>query len=125
MLQCELRVNAHTRQAIDRRRILTVAGNRGRTDFEFFRQAFVGFDRVIILITRFLITMPAVLSLLPVIPLAAQVAGLVGGEEVSTATRLHQQPPLRPWQPPKRLPGKISIINPGTAFHSIPAARWQ
>lgn len=42
------------------------------------RQAFVGFDRVIILITRFLITMPAVLSLLPVIPLAAQVAGLVG-----------------------------------------------
>jgi len=75
VLQCELRVNAHTRQAIDSRRILTVAFDSGRGDFEFRSKPVSGRNNWIILIYLFYRILVAFFRtyrlFLPVIPLAA------------------------------------------------------
>src|SRR5262249_46595983 len=66
-------------QRIQRGSILAVALNAARINFVFFGETCGGF-RKDILSSRFLVTLPPVLSLLSIIPFPPQVAGLIGRE---------------------------------------------
>lgn len=76
-----IRFNAGLLQRVDSGGILAIPSDCRRTDFVLFRQAFVGFLLVIILITsrfnRVLIPFKPS-NFLPVIPFPAKIAGLVG-----------------------------------------------